>query len=106
MKKKSTLYYLYDFGDLWEHTIELEKLTPKAKREKIPYCIDGKRACPPEDCGGPWGYKHYLSVLKSKKGYKYREAIEVIGRHFDPKKFDRKTANTEIVELLSDEYAD
>ena len=34
---------------------------------KNSFCMDGKRACPPEDCGGPWGYKRYLSVLKSKK---------------------------------------
>jgi integrase/recombinase XerD len=103
MGKSSALYYLYDFGDAWEHTIELEKITPKTKRERIPYCLDGKRACPPEDCGGPWGYKHYLSALKSKKGSKYRDAIEVMGRHFDPEKFDKSAVNKEIVEWLKDE---
>ncbi len=89
--------------DNWEHTLELEKITPKTKREKTPYCMDGKRACPPEDCGGPWGYKHYLSALKSKKGSKYRDAVEVMGRHYDPKKFDKSTVNKESLQLLRDE---
>lgn len=103
MVKGSSLNYSYDFGDNWEHTLELEKIIPKIKRERVPYCLDGKRACPPEDCGGPWGYKHYLSALKSKKGSKYRDAVEIIGRHFDPKKFDKSAVNKEIFDLLRDE---
>lgn len=43
-----------DMGDIWEHTIQIEKALP-AEAGVIPRCIDGKRACPPEDCGGPWG---------------------------------------------------
>ena len=47
-----TADYVYDFGDNWEHKIQLEKILPREKDIKYPICIKGKRACPPEDCGG------------------------------------------------------
>ncbi|MBD3286010.1 plasmid pRiA4b ORF-3 family protein, partial [candidate division WOR-3 bacterium] len=52
--------YWYDFGDDWMHTIKLEKILPREKGAEYPTCIAGKRACPPEDCGGPWGYAELL----------------------------------------------
>ena len=53
---KETFAYDYDFGDNWQHLVTLEKILPAAPEEKYPLCLDGKRACPPEDCGGVWGY--------------------------------------------------
>jgi Plasmid pRiA4b ORF-3-like protein len=53
--------YTYDFGDDWEHTVEIEKTQPAVDGEAYPRCVAGKGACPPEDCGGPWGYQHLLS---------------------------------------------
>ena len=55
------LFYLYDFGDSWEHAIKLEKILQAETGEKYPVCIGGKRACPPEDCGGIPGYEEILS---------------------------------------------
>lgn len=49
--------YVYDFGDNWEHTVKLEKTLPRENNVNYPKCIDGKRACPPEDCGSLWGYE-------------------------------------------------
>ncbi len=49
--------YTYDFGDNWEHAVELEKILPRESNVNYPRCISGKRACPPEDCGGIWGYE-------------------------------------------------
>jgi len=49
--------YTYDFGDNWEHWVVLEKILPKEKDIKYPICLAGKRQCPPEDCGGVWGFK-------------------------------------------------
>lgn len=56
--------YRYDFGDDWLHLIELEKILPVQENLKYPQCIEGARACPPEDCGGSSGYERYLEVLK------------------------------------------
>lgn len=48
--------YEYDFGDHWQHQIRVEAiLTPKSSC-LVPVCISGQRACPPEDCGGPWEF--------------------------------------------------
>jgi hypothetical protein len=48
--------YTYDFGDHWEHTVTLEKAQPAIEGQVYPICVAGKRNCPPEDCGGVWGY--------------------------------------------------
>ena len=55
-------YYEYDFGDSWEHMIKLEKIIPRDKDTDYPKCIAGKRSCPPEDCGGVWGYEDFLEI--------------------------------------------
>lgn len=49
--------YIYDFGDNWQHTVKLERILPREEDVSYPICIAGKRACPPEDCGGIWGYE-------------------------------------------------
>jgi len=48
--------YTYDFGDHWEHEIRLDNVLPVAPKQPYPFCLGGARACPPEDCGGPWGF--------------------------------------------------
>ena len=80
--------YEYDFGDSWIHTIKLEKILPATIGEKYPKCIDGKMACPPEDCGGIGGYYHLLSVLSDPDNEEYTEMIEWLGGEFNPEIFD------------------
>ena len=53
--------YLYDFGDGWEHRVTLQKVLPRDRKATYPRCVAGKRACPPEDCGGVWGYRDIVS---------------------------------------------
>jgi hypothetical protein len=80
--------YEYDFGDGWEHEIVLEKILPQVIGDKYPKCIAGKRACPPEDCGGIWGYENLLSVIKNPNDAEYEEMMEWLDDEFDPEKFD------------------
>jgi len=61
--KRSIVIYEYDFGDMWIHVVKLEKILSLDESIKYPLCVDGKRACPPEDCGGVWGYENLLEVL-------------------------------------------
>jgi len=82
--------YTYDFGDNWEHKIELERILPREKRVKYPVCVKGKRACPPEDCGGVWGYEELLEAIKDPKHEQHEEMLEWIGGEFDPEHFDVK----------------
>lgn len=80
--------YTYDFGDSWEHKIQLEKILPREKGVKYPRCIKGKRACPPEDCGGPWGYRDFLKIITDPKHDEHDEMLEWVGGEFDPDHFD------------------
>ncbi|PIV63577.1 MAG: hypothetical protein COS11_06755 [bacterium (Candidatus Ratteibacteria) CG01_land_8_20_14_3_00_40_19] len=82
--------YTYDFGDNWEHIIKLEKVLPRDKNINYPVCIGGKRASPPEDCGGVWGYEDFLKIINNPDHEEYEETIEWAGGEFDPEYFDVK----------------
>jgi len=82
--------YIYDFGDNWEHIIKLEKIFPRDKNIDYPICIAGKRACPPEDCGGIWGYENFLEIINDPDNEEYEDMIEWVGGEFDPEHFDVK----------------
>jgi hypothetical protein len=79
--------YMYDFGDGWEHLIEFEGAAPLESSKKYPCCMDGARACPPEDCGGVWGYAHFLEVMGNPKHEEHEFLSEWIGGEFDPDEF-------------------
>lgn len=86
-------YYLYDFGDSWEHMILLEKILPQVPKLKYPICIGGERACPPEDCGGSWGYENLLVIIKNKKHAEHRSTMEWLGEPFNPAEFKLKNVH-------------
>ncbi|MEQ9379731.1 MAG: plasmid pRiA4b ORF-3 family protein [Pirellulales bacterium] len=83
--------YEYDFGDNWRHELLFEGYPPHAKNTKYPLCLEGERACPPEDVGGPWGYPEYLEALTDPKHEQHKDLIECRGP-FDPDRFDPKQA--------------
>lgn len=89
-EKNPKAHYIYDFGDSWEHLIQLEKILTKEKNVDYPICINGKRACPPEDCGGIWGYEEFLKAIRNPKHKEHKEMLEWIGREFDSEHFDVK----------------
>jgi hypothetical protein len=82
--------YDYDFGDDWEHKIQLEKILPRDKGVMYPICIKGKRACPPEDCGGIWGYAELLEIIANPNHEEYEGMLRWLGGEFDPEHFDIK----------------
>lgn len=84
----STFRYTYDFGDGWEHRVAVEKVVPASSVVTAPACIDGRRACPPEDCGGTWGYRELLAILADPNHPEHDERREWLGRPFDPEAFD------------------
>ncbi len=86
--KGSSFRYTYDFGDGWDHGITVEKVLPADSTLAAPACIDGRRACPPEDCGGTWGYRELLDILADPAHPEHDERREWIGRPFDPDAFD------------------
>jgi hypothetical protein len=56
-------------------------------------CIDGARACPPEDCGGSWGYEDLLQAFKDPKHKGHESTIEWLGEEFDPEAFNLEKTN-------------
>ena len=98
VKPGDTLTYEYDFGDSWQHEIKIEKmLTPEDQR--YPVCLAGKRACPPEDCGGFPGYQRLLRILRNPKHKEYEDMLDWIGGDFDPEAFDLVEINKDLWRL-------
>jgi hypothetical protein len=80
-------HYEYDFGDGWEHLIEFEGTVAQESGKKYPCCVEGARACPPDDCGGVWGYAHFLEVMGNPQHEEYEFLSEWIGVEFDSEEF-------------------
>lgn len=91
--EKHSLIYQYDFGDGWEHKVVLEKILPDDSKQPLPICLKGSRACPPEDCGGIWGYAQLLETLKNPADPEYEDMVEWLGGEFDSEAFDVKSVN-------------
>lgn len=80
--------YVYDFGDDWDHDVRVEKILARTEVDEVPTCTAGKRACPPEDCGGTWGYEEFLIAISDPSHERHAELIEWNGGDFDPEAFD------------------
>jgi len=87
-RRGSKLRYLYDFGDDWSHTVELSERRPAEAQERLPRCLDGARACPPEDCGGPYSYADFLEALRDPRHEEHASLLKWVGGAFDPEAFD------------------
>jgi hypothetical protein len=96
---KSKFSYLYDFGDNWIHEILVEKTVPLDDEKNIPYCVTGKRAAPPEDCGGIWGYADMLERLAGPNNAERKELIRWLGKKFNHENFDPQEVNKQLNKL-------
>ncbi|SFE96917.1 pRiA4b ORF-3-like protein [Nitrosomonas sp. Nm166] len=96
-EEKEKLIYTYDFGDGWEHDVVLEKILPFEADAKLPLCLKGSRACPPEDIGGVPGYAMFLEAISDPKHPEHDSMLEWIaddtGDTFDPERFDLDEVN-------------
>jgi hypothetical protein len=93
--KRFQFEYEYDFGDGWEHDILFEGFVPAEKGARYPLCLEGERACPPEDVGGTYGYQDYLKAMANPRHKRHKEFLEWSGP-FDPEKFDAQAATKEM----------
>lgn len=98
-REKQKFLYEYDFGDSWEHEILLERILPPEPGARYPRCLKGKRACPPEDCGGMWGYEVLLESLADENDPEREEYLDWLGGEFNPKKFDLAQVNDRLARL-------
>lgn len=85
--------YEYDFGDCWRHEVVVESIEPVPLILKFAVCVDGQRACPPEDCGGTGGYGDFLDAITDPDHEEHDDYVGWIGRYFDPEAFDLAIVN-------------
>lgn len=95
-KPGDRLTYVYDFGDSWEHEVQLEKVAETEPGVAYPRCIAAERACPPEDCGGIPGYEMLLEALADPEHPDHDEMREWLGGGFDPEEVDLDRINREL----------
>jgi hypothetical protein len=93
--------YEYDFGDSWEHVIQVEAVLPVEKGKQYPVCVEGKRACPPEDVGGIWGYEDFLQAISNPEHPEHEEMMEWYDEDFDPEFFDVEKVNLALRQFAS-----
>jgi hypothetical protein len=93
---RTRIGYEYDFGDSWEHELVVEARTVAQAGQTYPVCIAGKGACPPEDCGGIYGFAELKEVLAGPDSEERDEMLEWVDEDFDPAHFDLAAANAAV----------
>jgi hypothetical protein len=99
-----TIRYLYDFGDGWEHTIKIERVFDAEPGVQYPRLIEAVGRCPPEDCGGPYGYPEFLEAIADPKHERHADLIEWNDGAFDPTDVDFD-AHAEDLAILAKKWA-
>jgi Plasmid pRiA4b ORF-3-like protein len=100
---RSAIRYIYDFGDDWEHDVLVEKVLDRDSTVSYPRCTGGRRAAPPEDCGGIWGYADLAQALTDPTHPGHEDRLEWLGlgdaADFDPADFDAQRVSQALSEL-------
>lgn len=91
--------YTYDYGDGWEHAVTVEKVLAPEPGRTYPVCLDGKRHCPPEDCGGVPGYYNLLEAIGNPEHEEHDEMLDWLGEGFDAEEFSVDEVNQEFAAL-------
>ena len=95
----ATFTYLYDFGDDWHHTVEIEKLLAFDVPRKAPPASTAP-ARPPEDVGGVGGYERFLAIMADPDDPEHADTKRWCGGHFDPEAFNLDRTNREVTAAL------
>lgn len=78
-KESGSFMYTYDFGDSWEHRVTVERVLHAEADRSYPVCTEGAGACPPEDCGGSWGYEEFKQALADPAHEEHDSMVEWLG---------------------------
>ena len=100
-RKGQTFDYLYDFGDYWMHQLKvIDRLAYDEQTETIEIeCLNGENACPPDDCGGPYGYLELKKAIDDPKHPEHEDILMWLGGDFEPLYFDPDEATTQLAWL-------
>ncbi len=97
-KSKDKIMYEYDFGDGWLHSVTLIEILEADVKSVYPALLKGKGACPPEDCGGIFGFEDLKEVMKNPKNEEHEDMVEWLGYVFDPDEFELAEHQTATIE--------
>ncbi len=92
LKEGSECLYVYDFGDNWRHLVRVEGHRQASPQDRLPRCVAGELACPPEDCGGLYQYPEFLAAFGDCTHPEHESTREWAGA-FDPNVFSVSQAN-------------
>ena len=95
-KLPSALVYAYDLGDGWEHDVRVEAIEDLGTPARAIVCVEGARACPPDDVGGPGGYEHFLAAIADPDHEEHDHLLEWCGGGFDPEAFSVRAVNARL----------
>jgi hypothetical protein len=93
VEARTSFSYEYDFGDSWNHEIVVESVGSVPQALKMAVCLDGQRACPPEDCGGVHGFVRFLEAIGDPDHDEHHDYLNRVGGSFDPTSFDLAAVN-------------
>jgi hypothetical protein len=102
INRRFRFQYEYDFGDSWYHEVLFEGVVRADPKVKYPLCLEGARACPPEDCGGIWGYPDFVEAIQNPANERHDELLEWLGGRFDPEEIDAAKATKAMKKGLPD----
>ena len=97
--RKKKFKYVYDYGDNWQHTIEVEGKIPRQEGLRYPVCIEGENRCPPEDVGGVWRYQFFREAINYPDHPNHKDWKEWWEGPFDPEEFDLKAVNHRLEQI-------
>ena len=95
-EKGSAFLYEYDFGDGWDHVLSVEEILERKPGMRYAACLAGERACPPEDCGGSYGYAELLEIIKDSNHEDHQDMMTWLGGGFEPNRFDIEIVNLKL----------
>ena len=94
--------YEYDFGDSWDHEVLFESVVQADPKVKYPLCLEGARACPPEDCGGIGGYTDFVAAIQNPDHERHEVLLGWVGGRFNAEAFDPAKATRAMRKGLPD----
>ncbi len=100
--KRFRFEYQYDFGDGWRHEVLFEGCLRAERGQRYPLCLEGARACPPEDVGGTWGYADFVVAIRTEDHEQHEDMLRWVGGRFDPEAFDPAKATRRMWRGLPD----
>jgi pRiA4b ORF-3-like protein len=89
--------YRYDFGDGWQHEVEIEQELDREPGVRYPRCLGGARACPPEDSGGVGGYAELVEAMRDPRHARREDLLAWLGGPFDPEAFVLDAVNRRLL---------